>query len=199
MTEPVTAKKALRTEAMERRAKAAAEVDDAGIMLALAVRARVRDLGLDGAPKTVSLFHSMGDEIDVGPLLRAMERAGHRIVLPVVTAKATPLTFRVWKSDDPLIPGGFGTSVPLPEAAEAEPDLLFVPLLAYDDAGYRLGYGGGFYDRTLERLRGLKDITAVGVAFSDQRVDSVPVGPHDQPLDWIATERGLVRAAKETA
>lgn len=198
MTEPDTEKSDLRIEAAKRR-KAAFENDQAAVWLTVAVMARAHDLGLGDGPKTVSLYHPMGTEMDTGPLLRALERAGHRIVLPVVTAKATPLTFRRWSSGDPLQSGGFGTSIPVDGAAEMDPDVLFVPLLAYDDAGYRLGYGGGFYDRTLEKLKAAGTPVAVGIAFADQRVDSVPTGPHDECLDWIATERGLMRAGEGSA
>ena len=87
----------------------------------------------------------------------------------------------------------FGTRAPMPDAPEMEPDLLIVPMLAFDRSGFRLGYGGGFYDRTLERLRSMKPVTAVGVAFAGQEVAYVPHDDLDQPLDWIVTEREAIR------
>lgn len=193
MTDLDTAKREMRTLCAKRRADIAEALNDAGVWLAVAVMARAADIGLKDGPKTVALYHAMNSEMDTGPLLRALERAGHRVVLPVVTAKDTPLSFRVWASDAPLQQGGFGTSVPLDSAEEAEPDILFVPLLAFDDAGGRLGYGGGFYDRTLEAL----EKPAIGVAYAAQRVDSVPTGPHDRKMDWIATEQGLLDVAAD--
>ncbi|MDA0997724.1 MAG: 5-formyltetrahydrofolate cyclo-ligase, partial [Proteobacteria bacterium] len=124
-------------------------------------------------------------------LIGWLQEAGHQVLLPVVVGKAAPLMFRVWRAGDPLVAGGFGTQVPSPGAKALIPEVLFVPLLAYDDDGYRLGYGGGFYDRTLEMLRGGGNPIAIGVAYAAQRVDSVPRTPHDQRLDWLATEAGV--------
>jgi len=193
MTDLETAKREMRTLCAKRRVDIAEALNDAGVWLAVAVMARAADIGLADGPKTVALYHAMNSEMDVGPLLRALERAGHKVALPVVTTNDAPLTFRVWTSGDPLQPGGFGTSVPLDTAAEAVPDILFVPMLAYDVAGGRLGYGGGFYDRTIEAL----EKPAIGVAYAAQRVDSVPTGPHDRRMDWIATEQGLLDVAAD--
>jgi len=110
-----------------------------------------------------------------------------------VTGPAEPLTFREWKQDQPLEEGTWDIPVPTEEAAEVKPDVLLVPLLAFDRKGYRLGYGGGFYDRTIDLARAERDIVTVGVAFSGQEVKKVPHGEHDQPLDWVLTERGPVR------
>ena len=89
--------------------------------------------------------------------------------------------------------GAFGIPAPPPEAAEVVPEVLLVPLLAFDRAGHRVGWGAGFYDRTLETLRAARAIIAIGVAFAVQEVDFVPHGPHDQPLDWIVTEAEAIR------
>ena len=112
--------------------------------------------------------------------------------LPVVVAKRQPLVFRAWRPGDPLEAGVFGTLHPAPTREAVEPDALIVPLLACDEEGWRLGYGGGFYDRTLAELRKLKPVTAIGVAYAEQEMDEVPVAPYDQPLDWILTERGVI-------
>jgi 5-formyltetrahydrofolate cyclo-ligase len=145
------------------------------------------------AGSTVSAFWPSKGEIDVLPLLRDLHDRGHRCALPVVVARRTPLVFRRWTPETELVPGNFGIPVP-PETAEiAEPELLLVPLLGFDRAGHRLGWGGGFYDRTLAKLRADRRVTAVGVAFAAQEVDRVPHGPDDQPLDWVITEREAIR------
>lgn len=95
-----------------------------------------------------------------------------------------------------MVPGLWEIPVPPETAEEVEPDLLLIPMLAFDRLGYRLGYGGGFYDRTLELLRNRKPITAIGVAYAAQEMSEVPRGPHDQPLDWIMTEEQTFRPAR---
>lgn len=138
----------------------------------------------------VSGYHPFGSEIDCLPLLEALAEAGHATCLPVVVEKGAPLVFRRWRPGDATVAGVHGIPVP-PESAEVvAPDLLIVPLLAFDMRGYRLGYGGGFYDRTLASLRAEREVTAVGFAFAGQEVEEVPEGPQDQPLDWIITEGG---------
>ena len=103
--------------------------------------------------------------------------------------KGLPLVFRAWRPGDPLEAGVFGTLQPSVRREVVEPDALIVPLLACDEEGWRLGYGGGFYDRTLAGLRTKKTVTAVGVGFNDQLVPEVPHGPSDQRLDWLLTDK----------
>jgi len=141
----------------------------------------------------VSAFWPAKGEIDTRPVLRALHRRGHPCVLPIVHGKGMPLSFRRWTPETVLVQASFGISVPPPEADELNPDMLLVPLLAFDRFGWRLGWGGGFYDRTLEQSRASRKVIAVGAAFSVQEVDSVPHGPHDQPLDWIVTDRETIR------
>lgn len=117
------------------------------------------------------------------------------VCLPVIVAPGEPLRFREWAPGCPMVEGPFGARVPL-EGAWLEPEVLIVPLLAFDRRGYRLGYGGGFYDRTLERLRARHRVTALGFAFAAQEVPLVPIEPTDQPLDAILTETGPVRLAR---
>jgi len=126
-------------------------------------------------------------------LIQRLHGAGHVIGLPVVVAKGAPLMFRAWTPETRLVPGGFKTEVPAPGAPEVVPNILLVPLLAFDNAGYRLGYGGGFYDRTLAKLRALARISAIGFAYEGQAVEAVPHAEYDQPLDAIATERSYRR------
>jgi len=106
--------------------------------------------------------------------------------------------FRAWRPEDPLEPAGFGTRVPLENQPELTPEFLIVPLLAFDRAGYRLGYGGGFFDRSLARLKDMGTTLAVGVAYAAQEVADVPRDSHDQPVDWIVTEAEAIRVAADT-
>ncbi len=137
----------------------------------------------------ISAFHSFGTEISTFELFDKLVAEGWITALPVVVAKNTPLVFRQWAPGDALVLGRWKIKVPPEEASEVLPDVLLVPLLAFDRRGFRLGYGGGFYDRTLEKLRGLKNVTAIGVAYSGQEMDTVPRDAFDQRLDWIMTEK----------
>jgi 5-formyltetrahydrofolate cyclo-ligase len=118
---------------------------------------------------------------------------GHPIALPLTPARGNPLVFRAWRPEDTLEVADFGIRVPLASQPELTPRVLIVPLLAFDRAGYRLGYGGGFYDRTLARLRKSGDVLAVGVAYAAQEVAEVPRDGGDQPVDWIVTETESIR------
>ena len=131
-------------------------------------------------------FWPLAGEIDIRPLLLALAGRGHPIVLPVTPARGNPLSFQRWRPGDVLIRERFGTVRPTGEPMV--PDLLLVPLLAFDGGCRRLGYGGGFYDRT---LAGLSGRAAIGCAFAAQRVDRVAAEVHDIPLQAVATERGL--------
>lgn len=140
-------------------------------------------------PAVVSGFWPIKDEIDIRPLMIELHNGGCELALPVVQGRGKPLSFRAWRPGDPLEQGVFGTLQPSPKRETLEPDALIVPMLACDREGWRLGYGGGFYDRTLLGLRGRKTVTAVGVAFNAQLVDEVPHGPDDQRLDWLLTDK----------
>jgi 5-formyltetrahydrofolate cyclo-ligase len=144
-------------------------------------------------PGIVSGFHPYKSEINVLPLMARLASEGWITSLPVVMAKGKPLVFRRWFPGDPLVNGTWDLRVPPAEAPAVEPDLLLVPLLAFDRRGYRLGYGGGFYDRSLAELRVKKPVVAIGVAYADQEVDHVPTAPEDARLDAVLTERGLIR------
>lgn len=138
----------------------------------------------------VSGYVAMKDELDPAPLLAALNEAGHKIALPVVVGRGQGLVFRRWSAGDDLVAGPLGTHQPGASASVIEPDILIVPLLAFDPIGHRLGFGAGYYDRTLFKLRAAKRVLAVGFAFADQGVPQVPAGPGDQRLDWIVTEKG---------
>jgi 5-formyltetrahydrofolate cyclo-ligase len=136
----------------------------------------------------VSGFWPLEGEIDLRPLLHALHERGNRVALPVTPRRGEPLTFRGWQPGDVMVPERFGTLRPVGE--DLQPDMLLVPLLAFDAAGGRLGYGGGFYDRTLPLLPGR---FRLGCAFAAQQVDEVPIGPYDVRLDAVATENGIIR------
>ncbi|HEY2876808.1 MAG TPA: 5-formyltetrahydrofolate cyclo-ligase [Reyranella sp.] len=140
-------------------------------------------------PAIVSGFWPMAEELDIRPLMIELINQGCQIALPVVVAKKQPLVFRAWRPGDPLEAGAFGTLQPTARRAVVEPEVLIVPLLAVDEEGWRLGYGGGFYDRTLEALRARKRVAAIGVGFNEQVVPEVPHDPNDQRLDWLLTDK----------
>jgi 5-formyltetrahydrofolate cyclo-ligase len=141
-------------------------------------------------PAVVSGFWPIKDEIDIRPLMIELFNEGCQLALPVVQGRGQPLLFRAWRPGDPLEAGVFGTLQPSARRDTLEPDALIVPLLACDEDGWRLGYGGGFYDRTLRGLRARRKVTAVGVGFDGQLVpEEVPHGPDDQRLDWLLTDK----------
>ncbi|MEO5375754.1 MAG: 5-formyltetrahydrofolate cyclo-ligase [Alphaproteobacteria bacterium] len=170
--------------------------------IAVSAGRRLRDL----VPRCLRLvrgdvvagYWPMGDEVDVRPLLLRLHGRGCVVALPVVTGAGRPLVFRVWRPGMRLEAGSHGTRHPGPRAARVVPDVVLVPLLAFDRMGGRLGYGAGYYDRTLARLRTLRReaVSAVGVAYAGQRVTRVPMGRFDQPLDRIVTERGLIKPGR---
>jgi 5-formyltetrahydrofolate cyclo-ligase len=143
-------------------------------------------------PAVVSAFHPIREEPDALALLAALSERGFDVALPVVKGRETHLDFRLWRPGDPTALGPMGISEPLEDAPLVDPDLLFTPLACYDRRGRRIGYGAGFYDRTLARLRAMKTIRAVGVAYGVCEVAAVPYEAHDQTLDAIVTERETI-------
>ena len=147
---------------------------------------------------TAALYGAQGSEMDAAPLARALMVHGLELALPVVIQRDAPLVFRRWRPGDPLELDQAGCPAPLDLAGEVTPDLIMVPLLAFDASGGRLGQGGGYYDRTLEALRAegrIPRIAAVGLAYAAQELDNLPMDAHDQPLDGVLTEAGY-RSAK---
>jgi 5-formyltetrahydrofolate cyclo-ligase len=140
----------------------------------------------------ISGFMPLKSEINPLPLLQKLAEAGARLVLPAIAGRGKPLIMRAWEFGAPLDRGQWGIREPKPDAAEVEPDILLVPLLAFDRAGYRLGYGAGYYDMTIHRLRALKPVTAVGMAFAAQEVPKIPTTPRDERLDLVLTEREVI-------
>ncbi len=184
MTDDLDARK----QSMRRAALARRETCDprAGAVLAKRVIAEWPP----PAGAVVAGFWPMGQEIDIRPLLQALHAAGHVVVLPETTPRGQPLRFRCWTPVSAMIGERFGTS--RPDGDERRPDVLYVPLLAFDRTGARLGYGAGYYDRT---LAGLPGALAIGCAYAAQEVEAVPTGPTDIRLAGIATERFVLRFA----
>jgi len=152
---------------------------------------RLRAVLADHVGRPLAGYMPMRTEIDCLPAMAA--HAGP-VGVPVIEGVGLPLRFRRWSPSAPMVAGAFGALVP--ETGDwIEPEVLIVPLLAFDRRGYRLGYGGGFYDRTLERLRRAGPVTAIGFAFAAQEVAKVPIEPTDQPLDLIVTEAGVITPA----
>ncbi len=143
--------------------------------------------------KTVASYLPQRGEINPEPLVAALRERGCAIALPVVTGKRQPLTFRAYGPDSALAPGLMGIMEPLPQAPPLTPDLFLVPLLAFDRQGNRLGYGGGYYDRTLNLARLCKPILAIGIAYSCQEIESVPHGSLDMRLDAFVTEKEFLQ------
>jgi 5-formyltetrahydrofolate cyclo-ligase len=136
----------------------------------------------------VSGYSPIRSEIDPAPLMRALAVQGAQLALPAVMARGKSLAFRAWSPSDRLMLGPLGILEPSPAATELIPDIMLVPLAAFDRAGHRIGYGAGHYDYPLAHLRKLKHIIAVGLAFAAQEIVAVPALPHDVALDYVLTE-----------
>ena len=137
----------------------------------------------------VSGYSPIRSEIDPAPLMRRLAEQGAKLALPAVLSRGKSLAFRAWSPDDRLMLGPLGILEPSPAAAELVPDIMLVPLAAFDREGHRIGYGAGHYDYTLAHLRKAKAITAVGTAFAVQEIKAIPALPHDVALDYVLTEK----------
>lgn len=195
MTSPIqdpgglTAKKAaLRIKAAQRRDA----LHDAGDAAAEEIARLFLETWSPAPGTVVSAFWPFRSEVDPRPLIHRLHERGCAIVLPVVVARRTALAFRIWTPDLVLEEGNFGVLAPPSDARELDPDWLLVPLLAFDTDGYRLGYGGGFYDITLAALRARKSVFAIGAAYNGQQIESVPRTPDDARLDAMLTEKRVL-------
>ncbi len=149
----------------------------------------VRGLPVEIRPGTVvSGYSPIRSEIDPVPLMRALALKGARLALPAVLARGKSLAFRAWSPHDRLMLGPLGIFEPSPAAAEVIPEIMLVPLAAFDRLGHRIGYGAGHYDHTLAHLRKVKPV-AIGLAFAAQEIEAVPALQHDVPLDFVLTEQ----------
>ena len=191
----VTEKQAMRAAALARRAAAFAADPDAGERLAARFLAGILEMHPLAPEAAVSAYWPMDSELDSRPLMRRLHERGHPCLLPVVAGRGRPLVFRRWHPGARLVEGGFGVHEPGPEAAEGVPEVVLCPLLAFDRRGTRLGYGGGYYDRTLAALRRAGTVTAIGIGYAAQEVPAVPRGATDVALDGVFTEAGPVALA----
>ena len=144
----------------------------------------------------VSGFSPMKSEINPIPLMRKLFDAGAQLALPVIVGRGKPLIMRGWKFGDPFKAGQWGIREPVAEAPEVYPDILIVPLAAFDRHGHRIGFGAGYYDMTINALRAKKKVTAIGIAFAAQEIDRVPATERDARLDFMLTEREVIDFAK---
>jgi 5-formyltetrahydrofolate cyclo-ligase len=180
-------KKTARKAAFARRKAARTDVDNCGQLRAV--------LG-DTEDRVISGFMPILSEIDPLPFMTEMA-AANTICVPVIQGAGMPLVFHRWEPGCDMVEGPFGARVPR-DGVAVEPDILIVPLVAFDRRCYRLGYGGGFYDRTLEGLRDRKLVRAYGFAYGAQEADDLPLEPTDQPLDAVVTEARVVWAPRGT-
>jgi 5-formyltetrahydrofolate cyclo-ligase len=152
-----------------------------------------RGLPIGVKPGTiVSGFMPMKTEINPLPLLRKLSDAGARLALPCINGRGKPLIMRAWTFGDAFKAGQWGIREPVPEAPEVAPDIVIVPLAAFDRVGNRIGYGAGYYDMTLAALRAHKKVIAVGIAFAAQEIAHVPATERDERLDFVLTEREVI-------
>ncbi|CAO3421391.1 5-formyltetrahydrofolate cyclo-ligase [Azospirillum argentinense] len=194
MTDPRAAKDAARAQARARRDSLSDDQMRAFAADALCERF-LEDLVRPGfiPDGPVAGYWPLGSELDVRPLLLHLRTGGRSIALPVSGPRGQALTFRDWDPVLPLVAGRYGIQEPDADRPEVVPAVLLVPMLAFDRSGHRLGYGAGYYDRTLDALRAIRPVLAVGMAFAAQEMDAVPRGAHDERLDWILTERETLR------
>ncbi|MDE2229027.1 MAG: 5-formyltetrahydrofolate cyclo-ligase [Alphaproteobacteria bacterium] len=182
-------KATLRAQARERRAVAYRAT---GASIAAKLRDYLPELYLPSRC-IVAGYVQRGSELDPLPALKLLHDRGYRLALPAVVAKDAPLIFRTWAPGDALAPDAAGLPAPLPAAAETVPEALFVPLVAFDGKGHRIGTGAGYYDRTLPGLRAQNPkLIAIGLAFAVQQERELPHEPTDAPLDAVITERGVL-------
>jgi 5-formyltetrahydrofolate cyclo-ligase len=188
----IDAKAALRREALAHRDTLPAELRQAA-----AETIAHRDFPLEVHPGVlVSGFSSIGTEINPLPLMRRLADHGARLALPVVVGRGRPLALRAWAFGEPLDQGQWGIREPQHDAPEVEPDIVLTPLAAFDRSGHRIGYGAGYYDLTLTRLRAKKSIVAVGLAYAAQEIAAVPATARDARLDLVLTEREVIDCRK---
>jgi 5-formyltetrahydrofolate cyclo-ligase len=178
----------IRRDALARRDAMLPEIRQAA---AQAIAAREFPLAITPGV-IVSGFMPLKSEINPLPLMQKLAGQGARLALPAIAGRGKPLMLRGWEPGAPLERGQWGIREPTADAAEVEPDIVLVPLLAFDRAGHRIGYGAGYYDLTIARLRARKAVMAVGVAFAMQEVPAIPATPRDARLDLVLTEREMI-------
>ena len=186
--DPSTDKAELRAAALARRDALPADVRQRA---AETVAARGLPVPVP-AGTIVAGFSAMKTEINPLPLMRAVSDAGARLALPAIAGRGRPLIMRAWQFGVPLKAGQWGIREPTPDAEEVAPDILIVPLAAFDRAGHRIGYGAGYYDMTINALRAKKNVIAIGLAFAAQEIPQVPATERDERLDLVLTENEVI-------
>lgn len=185
-------KEAIRKDMLVKRAKLAlglTEMDKAHLIN------QCLELIEEMGGEVVAGYHPVHSEVDVLPLMAKLVEVDFITALPAHVAENQPFCFRRWVPGAETVPGPFRVPEPMPDADVVSPDVILVPMIAYDAKGYRIGYGSGYYDRTLGALlqQGKKPL-AIGVAYAGQQMsERLPVEPHDIPLDWVVTEKEAVR------
>ncbi len=162
--------------------------EEARSAAAQAIAARGLPFALE-AGTVVSGYAPIRNELDPMPLMLALAAQGARLALPVILARGHSLSFRAWSPGDRLTLGALGIPEPSPVAAELVPQVMLVPLAAFDRTGHRIGYGGGYYDYTFSHLRKAHHVTGVGLGFAVQETEAIPALAHDAALDYVLTER----------
>jgi 5-formyltetrahydrofolate cyclo-ligase len=189
MTSKVSAtaelKAILRREALNRRR----EVHENRAYVAAADLAKRLSADIEVSDNIIAGYWPIGGEIDCRPAMEKLASEGAQIVLPVVAGQGEVLIFRAWKPGDELETGLFGTTHPGPRATVRTPGLLLLPLVAFDRVGHRLGYGAGYYDRTIVGLRARGSIMAIGVGYDEQEIERMPADDHDQAMDVVVTDK----------
>ncbi|ALL14568.1 5-formyltetrahydrofolate cyclo-ligase [Caulobacter henricii] len=192
LTDPASAKAALRMFVRTRRKILARELPQAAWMAAEVGRAPLAARFPQAGGQVAALYQGLGSELSTHALADNLAEAGWTLALPSVEGEVGRMVFRIWDRARPLVRDAIGLQAPGGDQAVVEPDLVVVPLLAFDRQGRRLGQGGGYYDRALEGLKARRDVFALGLAYSGQQTANLPHEPHDQALDAILTEKEYI-------
>ena len=180
-------KKAFRTQAKATRLEAFHQVPEAGEQIAQQLLSLAFSTGAN-----ISAFWPLAEELDTLPLLHALHEQGHQMLLPIMLGAGKPLEFGSWQPGDTLKAAAFKTLEPSDDKDRLAPNIMLCPLLAFDRRGFRMGYGGGFYDRSIAQLQEQGDLLTIGIAFAAQEVEAIPIGEYDMPLDMIVTEKEVI-------
>jgi len=192
LADPASAKAALRLFVRTRRKALARAFPQAAWMAAEVGRAPLANRFPQSGGQVAALYQGLGSELSTQALADSLAEAGWTLALPSVEGEAGRMVFRIWDRARPLVRDAIGLQAPGGDQAVVEPDLVVVPLLAFDRQGRRLGQGGGYYDRALEDLKGRRSVFALGLAYSGQETANLPHEPHDQALDAILTEKEYI-------
>jgi 5-formyltetrahydrofolate cyclo-ligase len=195
--DPAAAKTALRVFVRTRRKALALEHPDAGWKIVHVAREPLARLFPDPKGKVAAVYLGLGSEIETRPLAEWLLQQGWTLALPSVEGDDGHMAFRQWEPGDLLVHDQIGLNAPAPSSPALEPDLVITPLLAFDREGRRLGQGGGYYDRALERLRARRPVFMLGLAYVGQETHGLPDEPHDQRLDAILTESEYIAVQED--